>query len=39
VVDEVTGWLTYREDALSTSEPTPLDQEILITPTAETVAP
>jgi muramoyltetrapeptide carboxypeptidase len=38
VVDEVTGWLSYREDALSTSEPTPADQEMVLATTSETVA-
>ncbi|HEY8165935.1 MAG TPA: LD-carboxypeptidase [Gemmatimonadaceae bacterium] len=39
VVDEVTGWLSYREDALATSEPTPSEEEMDITLTSETVAP
>jgi muramoyltetrapeptide carboxypeptidase len=39
VVDDVTGWLSYREDALSTSEPTPAEQEMVLATTSETVAP
>lgn len=39
VVDDVTGWVSYREDALSTSEPTPADQEVVLATTSETVAP
>jgi hypothetical protein len=40
VVDQVTGWLTYKEDALSSAEPDPsveLQNELPLT--TETVAP
>jgi muramoyltetrapeptide carboxypeptidase len=40
VVDQVSGWLTYKEDALSTAEPDPsLDPQNELPLTTETVAP
>jgi muramoyltetrapeptide carboxypeptidase len=40
VADELTGWLSYKEDALSTSEPNPSDEVLVDVPvTAETVTP
>jgi len=39
-VDQVTGWLTYKEDALSTAEPDPsLELQNELPLTTETVAP
>jgi muramoyltetrapeptide carboxypeptidase len=40
VVDQVSGWLTYKEDALSTAEPDPsLELQNELPLTTETVAP
>ncbi len=40
VADESTGWLSYREDALSTSEPVPNHGDLIESvPTSETVTP
>ena len=38
VVDETTGWISYREDALSSMEPVGSAEEV-VTETAETVTP
>lgn len=40
VADQLTGWLTYREDSLSTSEPIPFIETLVEQPiTTETVTP
>jgi muramoyltetrapeptide carboxypeptidase len=38
VVDETTGWLSYKEDALSSSEPAGIEN-LPLTETTEAVAP
>ena len=38
-VDATTGWITYKEDALSTAEPLPLHEEAAEPQTSETVSP
>ncbi|MDQ3242875.1 MAG: LD-carboxypeptidase [Gemmatimonadota bacterium] len=38
-VNATTGWITYKEDALSTAEPLPLHEEAAEPQTSETVSP
>lgn len=39
VADGESGWLSYKEDALSTSEPVPHEEDTPDPPTSETVSP
>jgi muramoyltetrapeptide carboxypeptidase LdcA involved in peptidoglycan recycling len=39
VVDGTTGWINYREDALSSSEPVQSAEDVELIETAETVTP
>jgi len=38
-VDATAGWITYKEDALSTAEPLPMHEEVAEPQTSETVSP
>jgi muramoyltetrapeptide carboxypeptidase LdcA involved in peptidoglycan recycling len=39
VVDGTTGWISYKEDALSSSEPVQSAEDVELVETAETVTP